>query len=291
MKNNLLQAVFIISSSLFSHSLFAQDDEFKLDEVYRIDAKGTIELYTDDADVRITGTNRNDVHVYIYRKVITRGIQVGHRNFDVEVDERGGDLIIRERESNGYSVMSIGYQSEEYEVTIEAPEGVGLVIKGDDDDYDIKNINGSIDMDIDDGDVKLTECNGNHFEFKVDDGDIDLRGGTGFLYIRSDDGDVVVTNGSFSEITADLDDGDLFIETSLSDRGDYTFDIDDGTIDLKILDGGGEFKIFHDDSRISSSEAFRLLEEDENETHLRLSNGNARIRIHADDARVRLSSL
>ena len=87
---------------------------------------------------------------------------------------------------------------EDYEISLEVPKGVNLVLKGDDDDYRIENVDGSITLDIDDGDAELRNCNGNHFDFNVDDGDIEMRGGNGFLYVRSDDGDIIIRDGNFT---------------------------------------------------------------------------------------------
>jgi len=291
MKRNKLQftisLIFLLISSSIS-SIKAQDGEFKLDKIYSMDPNGTIDMQTDDAKIKITGTNRKDVHVNIYRKEVTHGWRYNRRDFYVDVEERGGDLFIREEPKTGI-VISVGYMREEYEIIIEAPEGVSLVIKGDDDDYIIRNINGSIFLNIDDGDAELIGCSGNHFEFEIDDGDIEMDEGKGFLYIRADDADIYIQNGKFDDITATLDDGDLIIETSLADNGSYSFRVDDGTIELYISDGGGEFDIRHDDARISSSREFILIEKDENETFLELPNGTARVKVRADDARVRLN--
>ena len=291
MKRNKLQftisLIFLLISSSIS-SIKAQDGEFKLDKIYSMDPNGTIDMQTDDAKIKITGTNRKDVHVNIYRKEVTNGWRYNRRDFYVDVEERGGDLFIREEPKTGI-VISVGYMREEYEIIIEAPEGISLVIKGDDDDYIIRNINGSIFLNIDDGDAELIGCSGNHFEFEIDDGDIEMDEGNGLLYIRADDADVYIQNGKFDDITATLDDGDLIIETSLADNGSYSFRVDDGTIELYISDGGGEFDIRHDDARISSSREFILVEKDENETFLELPNGTARVKVRADDARVKLN--
>jgi len=291
MKMNKLQfiifLIFLLTASSFS-SIKAQDGEFKLDKVYSMDPNGTIDMQTDDAKIKITGTNRKDVHVNIYRKEVTHGWKFNRRDFYVDVDVRGGDLIIKEEPQTGITV-SVGYMREEYEINIEAPEGVSLVIKGDDDDYIIRNINGAIFINIDDGDVELIGCSGNHFEFEIDDGDIEMDEGNGFLYIRADDADVYIQNGKFDDINATIDDGDLIIETSLANNGSYSFRVDDGSIDLYITEGGGEFDIRHDDARISSSREFILIEKDENETFLELPNGTARVKVRADDARIRLN--
>ena len=293
MKRNKLQftisLIFLLISSSIS-SIKAQDGEFKLDKIYSMDPNGTIDMQTDDAKIKITGTNRKDVHVNIYRKEVTHGWKYNRKDFYVDVDARGGDLFIKEEPKTGI-VVSVGYMREEYEIIIEAPEGVSLVLKGDDDDYIIRNINGSIYINIDDGDAELIGCSGNHFEFEIDDGDIEMDEGKGYLYIRADDADVYIQNGKFDDVNATLDDGDLIIETSLANNGSYSFRVDDGSIELYITDGGGEFDIRHDDARISSSREFILIDKDENETFLELPNGTARVKVRADDARIRLNTM
>ena len=146
--------IMAIGASLLAFSALSQDSEFKLEETYKIDPKGTLELYSDDANVDIIGSDRKDVHVYIYRKEIVRGLRVGaDRDFEVYVDERDGDLIIRERESSGHSFMTVGVQMEDYEISIEVPRGINLELRGDDDDYVIEDVDGSITLEVDDGDA------------------------------------------------------------------------------------------------------------------------------------------
>jgi len=268
----------------------SQGKEYKLDKTYEISPTGTIELTSDDANVYITGSDRKDVRVKVYYRVNTKGITFGEKDFEMEVTKDHGNLILKEH-SYGSTGVFFGSVSEEYEITIYAPMGVSLDIRGDDDDYVIKSINGSITLDADDGDVDIRNCNGNHFEFSLDDGDLEMDSGGGFLYVKGDDADFIFRNGKFNEVNATLDDGDLLLETSLAENGDYTFRVDDGTIDMRVMDGGGDFEINHDDGRVLASDDFKRIKESESITILKLSNGNARVRIRTNDGRVRLSKL
>lgn len=267
-----------------------EDNIFKLDETYSVNSSATIYLHSDDADVKITGTDRKDVHVKISRSVERKGIQFGERNFHVDVKERNGDLYIEDFEESS-TVMIMGYVREEYNITIEAPQGVNLKIKGDDDDYRIKGINGSITMNVDDGDAEILNCKGDHFEFDFDDGDIKMDVASGYLKLDIDDGDFEVDNASFSEIDADADDGDIYISTSLADGGTYSFRVDDGTIVMRVISGGGEFNIYHDDASVSTSSEFNTIEKEDNLTVLKLNNGSAKVKVRADDARIKLVQL
>lgn len=282
----------ITAICLFSGLLsFAQDHNgtFHLDENYKISPTGTIKLTTSDAKVYITGSSRSDAHVKIDREVTTRGVVFGREEFRVDVSEHAGDLEIREH-ANSTSVGMIGYHYEKYTVNIEVPEGNSLLIRGDDGDYQIKNVNGAISINVDDADVDLAGCKGNMFSFRVDDGDVTMDQGSGSLDIDADDADIRISNGHFDKILADLDDGDLVIATTLSDQGDYSIRSQDGLIDFTILGGGGQFDIRHDDGRVVADSGFEVVEKDENFSKIVLPHGSARVEIRADDARVRLAA-
>lgn len=275
--------------SLLSLSVFAQNEgDYHLDKEFNLSPTGTIELSSSDAKVYITGSNRSTAHLKVDRSVVTKGIFIGHDEFALEIDDTNGNLRIRERSSSS-NVGIVGYYHEDYTINIEAPEGASLVVRGDDGDYLIRNINGSISLSVDDADVDLFGCKGNRFQFKLDDGDLKMDQGRGVVEIDTDDGDVEIKNGQFRTIIADIDDGDLIIETSLADDGDYNIRAQDGLVAIAVSGGGGEFSIRHDDARVIADSGFEMREKSDSYTSVKLPNGGARVDIRADDARVRLS--
>jgi hypothetical protein len=286
MKTTLLTLAIVTLSSV---ATVAQN--FHLDKEYKVNATGIIDLGSSDAKVYITGSKRATAHVKIDREVTTKGILFGDddQEFKVEVSEENGNLRLRERKS-GTTVGVVGVYNEKYRIEIAAPEGMSLTVRGDDGDYFIKNINGSMELSLDDADVELADCKGSRFTFRMDDGDLKMDQGRGSLEIDGDDSDVQIYNGRFSEVHADVDDGDLRIETSLDDKGEYFFESQDGLIALTILSGGGEFDIRHDDASVHSGSDFKTISENENSTKLSLPRGTAKIVMRADDASVRLTT-
>ena len=269
----------------------AQKDQagtFKMDATFEMSPTGTIKLSSSDAKVTIVGSERTTAHIKVNREVTTRGISFGSEEFSVEVDERGGNLEIRER-SRSTNVGIIGYYHERYTIDIEAPNGASLVIQGNDGDYMIRYINGGISMRVDDGDIDLYSCKGKSFSFRLDDGDLTMDEGTGELDIDADDADIKILRGNFSKILADIDDGDLIIETSLDDRGEYSIRTQDGLVDLTILGGGGTFDVRHDDGRVVADGSFEMIEKSEDYSKVRLARGSARFDMRTDDGRVRLA--
>jgi hypothetical protein len=262
---------------------------YSLDKTYKINEKGTIDLRSSDAKVTITGSKRTDAHVKIDRVVETRGVVMGDSEFIVEVQETDGNLRIEERKHSDLSI--IGSYHEDYTINIEAPAGVSLRIRGDDGDYFIKTINGTMDLDLDDADVELTGCKGDFFSFRLDDGDIRMDEARGTLEVSADDADVEILNAKLTKINAEIDDGDFIVQTSLADNGDYYIDSQDGMISFTVVAGGGKFDIRHDDASVRADAAFNAVEESEDRSRYTLGTGTAKVDIRADDARVKLAKL
>ncbi len=283
-----MKTTLTLSLLFLSSVVFAQQDDFHLDKEYAIASNGTIDLNSSDADVMITGTARGaTARVKIDRVVTVKGWYKSEGAFTVNVNTENGNLIIREQQSS-VNIGIIGYYNEDYKILIEAPEGVSLTIRGDDGDYVIKNIDGAISMNFDDGNAQLTDCDGDRFSFRLDDGDIRMNKGKGSLDVVADDADVEILNAAFNQINARLDDGDFIVHTSLENGGDYSIDTEDGMVFFDILSGGGEFSIRHDDSSIRADGDFKVLEETESFKKLALGSGSARVKVRADDASVKL---
>ncbi|HNP20110.1 MAG TPA: DUF4097 family beta strand repeat-containing protein [Fulvivirga sp.] len=284
-----MRSILTIAALFTVFTIYAQKNEgdFHLDEEYNIQANGTIDLSSSDARVFITGSNRTNAHIKIDRVVKSNGITFGSGRFIVDVENYNGDLKISER-SNGGVTGIIGYYSETYTINIDAPEGISLTITGDDGDYVIRNIHGSIFIDADDADADLVNCKGDQFGFRLDDGDLTMDTGSGSIEIDMDDGDVNISNAQFNRTVADLDDGDFIVATTLVNNGEYRIRTQDGLIDFTVLGGGGQFNIRHDDVRITTDAGFELREKSDSYSEVTLASGSANVDIKADDGRVRL---
>lgn len=262
--------------------------DFHLDQNYKLGSNSTIYLAADDADVTITGENRQDVAVKIDYIAKSKGFEIGSREFRVDITEKGGDLYIEEYRKSNTTIM--GFISSEYTIEIKAPIGVNLDIKGDDDDYVISSINGEISIDADDADAVLKSCGGDRFFFDLDDGDIKMDEGKGQLTVRLDDGNLEIINAAFDEIDYRADDGNFALETFIGPNAMYRFNGDDSTFDIVVTRGGGSFTINHDNGRIDYDNNFRLMDKDEDRTVLNLTGGRAKIIFSGDDIRVSLAS-
>ena len=263
--------------------------DYELDQEYNLDAQGTVHLSSSDAQVNIKGTDRNNVHLVVNRYEDVRGVSSSRRSFEIDVEERNGDLYITERERRGVNIR-MGYYSVDYDIDIEMPMTGSLRIKGDDDDYVIRSVNGKISIAVDDGDIELINCEGDDFDIELEDGDLKMDGGKGNFYGRIDDGDIDIRNGNFESVEIRAEDGNVSIETSLSNKGTYELSADDARIDFVVLSGGGKFNVLKDDGRVSADSTFDTIRETDSRSQLELKGGDAEVDIRVNDGRVRLSS-
>ncbi len=271
-------------------SFQAQSQIYDLDEYYEIPFKGMIELRTNDAEITITGTDRKDVHLVVHREAVARNLlRKGDPGFEFEVSRQDERLRIIERRENN---AVIGYYTEKvYVITLEVPQDVNLILQGDDDDYLVQNIAGKIYLNAEDGDAQFENCTGNEFDFIMDDGTLYMEGGRGKLRAEGEDGEFIFEKSDFYILDVRMDDGDLRLVTRFHDKGKYEIYNEDGSIDLKILDGGGEIRIRHSDGIVRASRHFEYLIDEDHETLLELPGGNARMYIRTDDGAIRLGHL
>ena len=282
-------ALVVCSVLLFlSFDAIAQkSDEFSLDQVYAINSNGTINLQSDDANVTITGSDRQDVRVIVNYRMNVKGLSFGKwEEFEMIVEVNEGNLNIYEKERENQTKIMVGSSREEYSITIEAPKGVSLNLQGDDDSYRLSSIDGAITIEADDSDVELNDCNGDVFTVKLDDGEFIMDEGKGVLQLDIDDGDARILNGDFNDVQIVFDDGDLDLTTALADGGNYRFDMDDGDLRLNIAGGGGEFDIRHDNADISTSSEYEEVMREDDRSIYRLPLGEADISITVDDADI-----
>ena len=265
-------------------------DEFHMDHVYSIDRNGKINLQSDDADVTITGSDREDVRVQVHYKMEVNGIRFGGKDeFEMLVEQKDGNLRIYEKEREFQEGgVTIGSVKEEYTITIEAPQGVSLNLEGDDEAYRVSGIDGQFSVEADDAEIVLNNCDGDSFSISMDDGALRMDSGRGALDVEADDSEIEILSGDFSTVYIDADDSEMSITTRLYDEGEYRFDMDDGDLTLNIAGGGGTFDISHDNADIRTDQRFEKILNEENRSAYRLDGGSAKVSIETDDGNIEL---
>lgn len=261
-------------------------NEFHLEETYQIREGGTLFLESEDAEVTITASDRSDVYVKVDRIVKVKGVSSrNYQRFDFEINERNGDLILKEKSESRINFM-IGSISEEYTIELLIPSDINLNLEGEDDDYYISNVGGELQIEGEDGDAIVREFHGISFEFNTEDGDLVLEGGSGSIRIESEDGNIEVNNGNFDEVNVETEDGDIEFTTTLSARGRYLFVTEDGDMELNFPGGEGEIQIIHEDCDIRTTEGYEVIHDSDEKTIVKSGRGSSSVKVITEDGSI-----
>lgn len=210
------------------------DREFH--ETFPAVAGTTLDLRHGDGDVIVEPWDEPtiDVHVRYLAEATRFGIG-GSRDFSVDFETRGDDVVVTGHETGGG--FSLGFSSLRVEIhryTVRAPASVALRLSGDDGDVEIAGMRAPLDIRNDDGDVTLRDVQAPTVRIDAQDGDVLLEGVTASLDVTMDDGDVVVRDASIGDARLVLEDGLLHLEAC---AGAAEIDVDDADVRIDGLAG------------------------------------------------------
>jgi hypothetical protein len=248
-----------------------------------------VHIQTEDATVEITGERRSDAHLVVDYVRDVDGIFLRRPPaFLMNVEERDGDLFISDNKRGTSHLGILIRQEESYTVRLAVPMGASLMIRGDDDRYELAGTGGSVNAVLDDGELVLNRASGNRFEIALDDGNLRFDRGSGSLELTVDDGEALLVDSRFAGVAVRIDDGTVRLGTVLHDDGEYRFQADDGDVEFLVVSGGGAVTVRQDDGSLVTNGPFRLEEDANGRRTLRLPGGTARVEIETDDGDVRL---
>ncbi|QNL20660.1 DUF4097 family beta strand repeat protein [Hyphobacterium sp. CCMP332] len=278
-----LITIAVLSSTI---QLIAQNT-YELNEEYSINKNGLITLNTNDANISITGSERENVHIEIYRKVETVGAG-SDEEFEIKIEERNGNLFIRELRKSEINYW-IGYRNIDYRIKLEVPSTVKMVISEDDGDLSISNISGDLDINCEDGDLELNNISARKLNIDIEDGDVEMNKISGFLSLQSEDGDIEANNCSFSKIDLDTEDGDVNIESSLAKDSEYKLETEDGDIKFYISGSGAKLNLNCEDGNISVEGDFNELINKEGQRQIEFGDKSALVYLNTEDGDIKVS--
>lgn len=227
MKSILYMCGILISSLLATQQVYNYEGNHKIEE------GKTLHLNSNDAEVTIKGTDRKDVFIEIHREAT--GNASNSEEFTFDIEEREGDLYISEKRVKDLNKMLSYLNIKNYTIDLFVPKNVNLKIEGDDDNYDISNINKNINLDFEDGDANIYDCFTDNINLKVDDGNINLDNVEANVQLHIEDGNLITNHCNLDDFNAKIDDGD--IKMNQTTCRDTKIQLQDGDIILDKVNG------------------------------------------------------
>lgn len=277
---------------LLMTALPARGGEIERDfnESFEVKRGCALRLRHGDGDVTITPWDKDIIEISVHYHAERKGLGNDSKiDFDVEFEEKNGVIEVTGKEPrNMFSGFYI-FILNEYTYTISAPSYIELELHGDDGSVEIEKWKAQIEINLDDGDINLYECEPGKTRIRAADGEISLDGISGALDIMADDGDIDVIRGRLSECRIQLNDGDIRIRDS---EGNYFIEVDDGTtellriktnvMDLKSEDGDFDIEL------LKTGNLALDIRTDDGDIEVGLQRGiSASFSIDVDDGRIR----
>jgi DUF4097 and DUF4098 domain-containing protein YvlB len=217
----------------------AKDINKDFHQSFAVKEGDTLRLRHGDGDVRLISWEKDTLDVKIrYRADIDAvGIRLGSKDdFIVEFRQTENTVYVTGKETSRGTIGFYNKKRYEYVYEIHSPNYIRLDLDGDDGDVDIQDWAAEIDCRIDDGDVTLSNINGDRITIIAEDGDVAIDDLSGDLTIELDDGDVILSACEMPRCRLEAADGDIEINES---KGSFDITVDDGNITMKRTAASG----------------------------------------------------
>ena len=101
--------------------------EYTMAETYPLPASRTIRLSSEDADVAISGSDRDDIRIQVHYVISAACEKMTRFSYRVRAVEAGGELVVAEERHTGS--RDFVYQDEVHSITIELPRNAHVTVR------------------------------------------------------------------------------------------------------------------------------------------------------------------
>jgi hypothetical protein len=230
MKKLAFVLLFLFLLMAFALSVDARQIIKDFHESFDVQKGMTLHLKHEDGDVTITPWDKDVLDVEVRYRAEYKTIGIGGKlEFDVEFRETDRAIHVMGKEKCSGSIGFHSHKRYEHTYTIRAPEYLKLDLVGEDGDVSIREWEGEISCDLEDGDIELESIASPRTQIRIGDGDLHIDGIKGDLSLHGEDGDVTIREAELPRCRIDLEDGDVKIRRA---QGDFDISVSDGDITL-----------------------------------------------------------
>lgn len=262
---NLQKLILTVFCSLIAVIGFAQKQEYSFKETYKASNSPTLKIQSNDGNVTVYGTDKNEFEVYYIVEKGNRLLEINRRELEedvtVEVVSNSDRLEILVKQRYEYRIMDwrdrINVSFEIY-----APRGTMSDLNCSDGNIYAKGLTADQDFRTSDGNVDIANIKGDVYA-KTSDGNIDVNDNVGNMKLYTSDGNIDIDDvqGSITGKTSDGNvdiggvDGDVDMVTSDGNieadevSGDMDLVTSDG--DIRVSQSGGKMELRTSDGSIS----------------------------------------
>lgn len=154
----LLSGCAMFSGLTGKHGRFDTPYEYKYDETHALPASQNIRIISEDAEVIVVGSDRDDVRIQAHYALSSTAEILQDFAYGVNVQSDGAELRVDEMR-NGRP-RNFLYDQSAHVIRLEVPRSAHVTIQEEDGSGTITSMAGSVEVTMDDGRVQATDCAG-----------------------------------------------------------------------------------------------------------------------------------
>lgn len=285
---------------------------------------GYVSVQGDEGFIDVKSWDKPEVKLVMTKRAWGRTKDEAEKNLEKleirieEFDNRLEIKLIKQRSDQNFSFWDIfdpdTWQENRYSPTADfeltVPRQINLKLVNDEGPVTVRSIHGNIEIDVDEGDIRLSDLEFDEMSLSVDEGDLEatnLMNPDGRLSIEvdegnisieditvrrfrveSDEGNVVVKNLEASSCSVSIDEGNVELALKLNENDRYRLNSDEGNIACYLPKHPDvRLDLETQDGRISSDFEVRILRREDGQVcQDKLGSGTAFIEASTDEGRI-----
>jgi hypothetical protein len=288
---------------------------------------GSVQVIGDAGFIRAESWDKEEVFFRYTKRVWDNRRGEAERrlkDLQVEISDQPGQLTIRQvpefREERFHisdlfdpDTWSGSHYSARIDFELRVPRRCHLILEADEGEITVRQIEGEVEADSDEGDIDLDDISRGDITAKSDEGNIDCRNlqledgrlslvsdeGTQrvsdatvrFLHAETDEGDIILMRLAAGGGNLSCDEGDIELDAIRFDEGAWHFTTDEGNVEMFLpANADAEVEIKTSNGGIRTDFGLNHVSDDHDGERLtgRLGDGRARLEVYTDEGDISL---
>jgi len=326
--SQVFNIIFLIASGLnFAYSTPGQEITKTEERTFDFQAGGRIQVIGDAGFIRVESWDKNEVYLRYTKRVWDSSRRSAERRLEdlqVEISDQPGQLTIRqtpgfeERDFRFFDLFDPdrwghSRHASRIDFELKVPRQCHLILESDEGDIAVRQIEGEVKADSDEGNIDLENLSGGELSASTDEGNIDCRNvrlddyrlalisdegvlrasevAARVLWVETDEGDIVLLRLNAGGGKIKSDEGDVEADFVRFDEGSWSVTTDEGDVEIFIpANADAEISLESDDGRIRADFNLNRISDDDHRKRMtgRLGEGRARLEIYTDEGDISL---
>ena len=261
----LILAIFILFI-LFSTSSGSEVKK-TYEKTFHIEPGAHVTVKGDEGFIKVNSWDKPEVHLVWTKRVWGKNKKQAEerlKNVEVRINQTGNRLyvkVVEPREGRSFSFWDLfdpdtwgnhNHRSPVVDFELTVPREINLSFSNDEGDVIVSSIQGDVDIDVDEGEIKIRDIEFGEINLYTDEGSIsatNLKNAEGTITIEVDEGDVLLEDVVVRRLRMECDEGDATFKKF--NCGSCNITTDEGDIELDVLlEQDNRYQVYTDEGNV-----------------------------------------